>query len=385
MRDELITVRRYLHARPELSFQEKETAAYLSERLTSWGIEHRSGIGGYGIMGVIRGQHADSKTIALRADMDALAIAEQNRVPYKSLNEGVMHACGHDLHMSCLLGCIKILDGLKDRFRGTVKFIFQPAEETLPGGAEKMIAEGVLENPAPELIFAQHVYPELEAGQAGFRSGPYMASSDEVTLLVKGKGGHAAIPARRDDTVLAAARILLALEENINKNKSQDIPSILAFGRFAADGTYNVIPSEVLLRGTLRTFDEKWREKAHSLIRSTAQTVAAGFGLRCEVQIRKGYPALANDPEATALARSAAEDYLGKDNVKELDIRMTVEDFARYAQLVPACFFRLGTENAAKGISANLHTANFDVDEASIETGTGLMTWIALKALQTND
>ena len=379
---ELLKIRHYLHAHPEISFQEKETAIYLSEILSKWGIEHQTNIGGYGIVGLIQGRNPEKKTIALRADMDALAIDEQNTIPYKSLNTGVMHACGHDVHMSCLLGTVKILNDLKHTFEGTVKFIFQAAEEELPGGSIKMIEEGVLENPKVEAIFAQHVFPELEAGQVGFKSGKYMASSDEVKIFVRGKGGHAAIPAQRDDTVLAAAKIILELEKVLNENKPEEVPSILAIGRFIADGTYNVIPSEVQLLGTFRTFSETWRTQAHQLIRETLERVASSYGINVEVAIRKGYPFLINNEALTEKARQIAIDYLGEENVKDLEIRMTVEDFARYGQIIPACFYRLGTGNKSKGINSNLHTPTFDVDEKSIETGTGLMVWVALKNLE---
>jgi amidohydrolase len=380
--EQLTTIRHYLHAYPELSFQEKETAAYLSNLLNSWGIEHQTNVGGHGIVGLIRGKNPDKKVIALRADMDALAIDEQNQIPYKSLNKGVMHACGHDVHMSCLLGAVKILNDLKNDFEGSIKFIFQPAEEELPGGAIKMIEEGVLENPGVEAILAQHVFPELEAGQVGFKSGMYMASSDEVKLFVRGKGGHAAIPAKRDDTVLAAARLILKLEEVLKKKEPKDVPSILAIGRFMADGTYNVIPSEVQLLGTFRTFSESWREEVHGLIRETAERIASEYGLSIEVAIRKGYPFLVNDEELTQIAREAAIEFLGEENVKDLEIRMTVEDFARYSQIIPACFYRLGTGNKSKGITSNLHTQTFNVDEKSIATGTGFMVWLALKNLK---
>ena len=379
--EQLIKIRHHLHAHPEISFQEKETAAYLSKILSSWGIEHQNNIGGYGIVGLIQGRNPDKKIIALRADMDALAIDEQNQIPYKSLNAGVMHACGHDMHMTCLLGTVKILNNLKNDFEGTVKFIFQPGEEELPGGSIKMIEEGVLKNPDVEAIFAQHVFPELEAGEVGFKSGMYMASSDEVKLFIRGKGGHAAIPNNRDDTVLAAAQLILELEKVLNANKPQDVPSILAIGRFIANGTYNVIPSEVQLLGTFRTFSESWRIEAHQLIKETAKKVALSYGINAEVVIRKGYPFLINNEKLTQKARQAAIEFLGKENVKDLEIRMTVEDFARYGQLIPACFYRLGTGNKSKGITSNLHTPTFNVDEKSIETGTGLMVWMALKNL----
>ncbi len=343
------------------------------------------GIGGYGITGLIEGKNPSKKVIALRADMDALPISEENEFPYKSINKGVMHACGHDVHMTCLLGAVKILHELRNDFEGTVKFIFQPAEELVPGGALRMINEGILENPAPEAICAQHVFPDLEVGQLGFRSGLYMASSDEVNLYIRGKGGHAAIPDTYDNTILAAAQILVDLNKVITENKSEKIPTVLAFGRLIGDGACNLIPSEVKINGTFRTFDEAWRKKAHALIIQTAQQTAASFGTNCEVVIDKGYPFLVNDEKVTRIAKEAAIEFLGIENVKNLEIRMTVEDFARYTQIIPGCFYRLGTANHAKGISSNLHTSTFNVDEKSIEIGTGFMIWNALAQLKTQN
>jgi amidohydrolase len=381
--DFLVGIRRHLHTYPELSEHEHKTAAYISALLDKWNIPHQTGIGGYGITGFIEGNKPSKKVIALRADMDALPITEENDLPYKSVNKGVMHACGHDVHMTCLLGAVKILNELKNDFEGIIKFIFQPAEELVPGGALRMINEGVLENPAPEAICAQHVFPDLEVGQLGFKSGLYMASSDEVNLYIRGKGGHAAIPDTYDNTILAAAQILVDLNKMIVENKSEKTPTVLAFGRLIGDGACNLIPSEVKINGTFRTFNEAWRKKAHALIIQTAQKTAAVYGTTCEVVIDRGYPFLINDDNVTRIARNAAIDFLGKENVKDLDLRMTVEDFSRYTQLIPGCFYRLGTANHAKGISSNLHTSNFDVDEKSIEIGTGFMIWNALTQLKT--
>jgi amidohydrolase len=378
----LIEIRRHLHANPEISEQEQKTANYLSNLLNNWKIEHQTGIGGYGLSGLIKGKNPDKKIIALRADMDALPIKEENDLPYKSVNEGVMHACGHDVHMTCLLGAVKILNEINNYFEGTIKFIFQPAEELLPGGALRMIEEGILKNPTPDAIFAQHVFPDLEVGQLGFRSGLYMASSDEVNLYIKGRGGHAALPKSYDNTILAAAQILVDLNKIIQLKKSIEIPTVLAFGKLIGDGACNMIPAEVNIHGTFRTFDEKWREEAHKLIIKTAKETAASFGTKCEVVIDKGYPFLVNDNKITSIAKSAAIEFAGKENVKELDIRTTVEDFARYTQLIPGCFYRLGTANHKKGINSNLHTATFDVDEKSIEIGTGFMIWNALAQLK---
>ncbi len=382
---ELIAIRRHLHAHPELSFEEKSTAAYISQLLTSWGIEHETGVGGNGIVGLIKGNNPDKKVIALRADMDALPISEQNDCDYKSTNDGVMHACGHDVHMTCLLGAAKILTQMRDRFEGTIKLIFQHAEETVPGGAIQMIEAGALENPRPSAIFGEHVFPELEAGKVGFRSGQYMASNDEITIYVNGRGGHAAMPERFDDTVLASAHILIALQRIVSRNSHPQTPTVLSFGKIVTNGAMNILPEQVSLHGTFRTFGEEWRHKAHQLIIETAENTAKANGCTCEVEIKKGYPFLVNDEKLTLAARNAAIQYLGGENVVELEMRMTAEDFSRYSQIIPATFYRLGTANSEKGIVSNLHTPTFDVDEKSIETGAGLMAYIALQELTTDN
>lgn len=379
---QLLDIRRHLHANPELSFQEKSTARFISDKLSEWEIEHQTGVGGNGIVGLIKGKNPESKVIALRADMDALPIVEQNNVPYKSLNEGVMHACGHDVHMTSLLGASKILNELTEQFEGTVKLIFQHAEETVPGGAIEMIEAGAIENPSPSAIFGQHVFPEIEAGKVGFRSGRYMASNDEITLYVRGRGGHAAMPERVDDTVLASAHILVALQRIVSRTSSPLVPTVLSFGKIVTNGAMNVLPEQVSIHGTFRTFSESWREEAHRLIIETAEHTAKANGCTCEVEIKKGYPFLVNDERLTEQTRLAAIEYLGSENVMELDMRMTAEDFSRYSQIMPACFYRLGTANKEKGINSHLHTPTFNVDEKSLEIGAGLMAWIAVKGLK---
>ncbi|MFK5856131.1 MAG: M20 family metallopeptidase [Bacteroidota bacterium] len=378
---QLLSIRRHLHANPELSFNEENTSKYISKLLSEWNIPHQTGIGGFGIVGLIKGKNPKSKVIALRADMDALAIDEQNDIDYKSLNSGIMHACGHDVHMTCLLGTIKILNDNTGSFEGTIKFIFQPAEENLPGGALKMIEDGVLKNPIPKLIFAQHVFPDLEVGKIGVRSGVYMASSDEINLKITGVGGHAAIPGTFDDTVLATSSIIVALQQIVSRHAPPNIPSVLSFGKVIADGAYNVIPSEVFVSGTFRTFNEEWRNKVYKLIKSISQSTASAHNTKCEVVINKGYPVLVNDDKTTEIFKNAAIEFVGQENVVDIDIRMTVEDFARYTQLIPGCFYRLGTANKEKGITSNLHTSTFNIDEKSIEIGTGLMIWTAIAAL----
>jgi amidohydrolase len=379
---EIIQIRRYLHEHPELSGNEVLTAAYISELLKSWGIAHRTGIAGNGILAVINGDKPGNKVIAYRADLDALPVKEANKVPYASKNKGVMHACGHDVHMACLLGAAKILKSFEPELSGTIKFIFQPSEEKYPGGALPMIKAGVLENPRPEMIIGQHVFPELEAGKIGLRSGQYMASTDEVHLVVQGKGGHAAIPHKVVDPVLIASHIIVALQQIVSRNAQPTVPSVLSFGRIIGDGLANVIPDEVLVSGTMRTFDESWREEMKKRIKTMATSIAEGMGGKCKVTINKGYPFVYNDPATTAKVRAYAEEYLGKDNVVELDMRMTAEDFSYFAKEVPGCFYRLGVMNEALGITSNLHSSTFDVDESSLEAGVGLVVWIITNELK---
>lgn len=379
MQQELIAVRRHLHMYPELSMQEEKTSAFIQSKLKEYGIPFTAGIAVHGVVGLIKGKNPEKKVIALRADMDALPILEKNQTGYTSQNPGVMHACGHDVHMTSLLGAAKIINELRDSFEGTVKLIFQPSEEKFPGGASIMIKEGVLENPVPSTMFGQHVLPALEAGKVGMKPGKYMASTDEVYLTVKGRGGHGATPELNVDPVLIAAHILVALQQIVSRNAPPQLPAVLSFGRFIAEGRTNIIPNEVKLDGTLRTFDEKWRMEAHQKITKMATSIAEGMGGTCEVFIDKGYPFLVNDEQTTAKAKLYAAEYLGSENVMDLDLRMTAEDFAYFSQSVPSCFYRLGIRNENRGIIHNLHTDQFDVDESSLETGAGLMAWMAIR------
>ncbi|HRZ41529.1 MAG TPA: amidohydrolase [Bacteroidales bacterium] len=378
---ETIAIRRHLHTHPELSGQEAMTAAFVANRLEQMQIPFRSGVGGFGLVAHIRGSLTGDACAALRADMDALPIEEKNDVSYRSQNPGVMHACGHDAHTAALLGAAKILHELRDSFGGTVKLIFQPSEERFPGGAKAMIAEGALMDPAPRCIFGAHVFPELEAGEAGSAAGPYMASTDEVYLTVKGKGGHAATPHQNTDPVVIGAQILLNLQQVVSRLAPPVIPTVLSFGRFIANGRTNIIPHEVKLEGTLRTFDEQWRAEAHRHITRIAQQTAASMDGVCEVFIDKGYPFLVNDPAVTELFNTTAKAYLGDGKVHTLEQRMTAEDFAYFAQHTPSCFYRIGTASRKKGITANLHTPEFNIDEKSLETASGLMAALAIDAL----
>jgi amidohydrolase len=378
---DLVANRRHLHANPELSFQEYQTAAFIQERLKSWGIPFKAPVAGTGVVGTIEGRNPQKKVFALRADMDALPILEANDVPYKSKNDGVMHACGHDVHTTSLLGAARILNELKDSFEGTVRLIFQPGEELLPGGASLMIKEGVLKNPEPAAIVGQHVMPLIPAGKVGFREGMYMASTDELYVTVKGKGGHAAMPEQNIDPVLITAHILVALQQIVSRVANPKVPTVLSFGKIIANGATNVIPNEVHIEGTFRTMDEAWRAEAHKRMKKMAESIAEGMGGECDFDIQKGYPYLENDPELTRQARAAAVEYLGEENVVDLDLWMAAEDFSYYSHEVDSCFYRLGTRNEKRGITSSVHSPTFDVDEKALPIGAGLMAWITLKQL----
>jgi amidohydrolase len=378
---DVVANRRHLHSNPELSFHEVATSAYVAAKLDALGIPYQR-MADNGLVGLIQGGKPGSGVVALRGDMDALPITEVNDVPYKSQNVGVMHACGHDVHTSSLLGTATILTKLKDEFGGTVKLIFQPAEEKLPGGASLMIKEGVLENPKPQAVIGQHVMPLIDAGKVGFRSGKYMASTDELYVTIKGKGGHGAQPQQNVDPVIIMAHILTALQQVVSRFADPKSPSVLSFGKVIANGATNVIPNEVYLEGTFRTMDEAWRKEAHIKMKKMAEGIAESMGGSCDFNIMHGYPFLINEPVLTASARSHAEDYLGKENVVDLDIWMAAEDFAYYSQVADSCFYRLGTRNEARGITSSVHTPTFDVDESALELSTGLMAYIAVKQLE---
>ena len=380
---EIVNMRRHIHANPELSYEEFNTAKYVASKLREFGLNPVEGIANTGVVCLIEGKDKDSRVIALRADMDALPILEQNDVPYKSKNDGVMHACGHDVHTSSLLGVSWILNQLRDEFSGTVKLIFQPGEEKTPGGALLMINEGVLQNPAPSQILGQHVMPQLPVGKVGFKPGLYMASADEIYLKVIGKGGHAAMPDINTDPIIIASTILVALQQVVSRHANPKIPSVLSFGKFIANGATNVIPDEVYIEGTFRTLDESWRASAHEKIRKIAESVGEGMGAKVDLNIVKGYPFLKNNPELTEKTRNLAIEYLGQENVVDLDIWMAAEDFAYYTQHIDACFYRLGVANESKNITSSVHTPTFNIDENALELGPGLMAWLAINHLNT--
>jgi len=378
--DQVVATRRHLHAHPELSFHEVATSAYVAARLDELGIPYER-MADNGLVGLLKGDKPSDKVVALRADMDALPITEVNEVPYKSQNPGVMHACGHDVHTSSLLGTATILSQLKEQFAGTIKLIFQPAEEKLPGGANLMIQQGVLENPKPQAVIGQHVMPLIDAGKVGFRAGKYMASTDEIYVTVKGKGGHGAQPQQNIDPVIITAHILTALQQVVSRFADPKSPSVLSFGKVIANGATNVIPNEVYLEGTFRTMDEAWRKEAHIRMKKMAEGIAESMGGSCDFNIVNGYPFLINEEKLTGLVRGYAEDYLGKENVIDLDIWMAAEDFAYYSQAADSCFYRLGTRNESRGITSSVHTPTFDVEESALAISTGLMAYMAIKQL----
>lgn len=376
----VIDYRRHLHAHPELSFREYNTAEFIKKQLTKMNISWKP-MAGTGVIAIIKGDILSEKTIALRADMDALPITEANQVEYVSENIGVMHACGHDAHTASLLGTAMILENLKPYYGGTIKLIFQPAEEKLPGGAGMMIKEGVLDNPKPDAVIGQHVSPFIDTGKIGIRKGKFMASMDELFVTIHGKGGHGAQPHKNIDPVIIAAQTLLSLQQIVSRMANPVLPTVLSFGKVIADGAINIIPDKVYMEGTFRTLDESWRKEAHVRMKQIAESIAQSMGGRCEFIINEGYPFLVNEEKLTEEVMNAAKEYLGNDNVEDLDIWMAAEDFARYSQLTASCFYLLGTGNKEKGIVSSLHTSGFDIDESALSVSTGLMAYIAVRQL----
>ncbi|MFO7616374.1 MAG: M20 family metallopeptidase [Bacteroidales bacterium] len=374
---EIIQIRRALHSNPELSFKEYDTAELIEEILLSWNIES-SRIADTGVTALIKG-NGKGRYVVLRADMDALPITQESDKPYQSKNPGIMHGCGHDVHAASLLGTAKILHNLRHSFKGTVRLLFQPGEELLPGGALKILESGLLDQPKPDCIIAQHVYPELPAGEAGFRGGAYMASADEIYIEIRGIGGHGGLPHKLIDPVLIASNLVVNLQHVITRRLPAEIPAVLSFGKFDAPGATNVIPPVVKLEGTFRTFDETWRKKAHEEILKTAEGLVKAMGGEVSCRIVEGYPALTNDPGTTRQVRDAAVRYLGPEKVRDLQMRMTSEDFARYARVIPGVFYRLGT--GSETTSFPVHHPQFDVDESALTTGMGLMAFMTVDLL----
>ena len=374
---EIKEIRAHFHKNPELSFQEFNTSIFIQNYLKNLGIDFKSGYAKTGIVGKIQGKNPNKKVIALRSDMDALPIEENSTNQYCSINKGIMHACGHDMHMASLLGAAKILHQFKNEWEGTILLLFQPGEELLPGGAKLMMEEGALD-PKPEWILGQHVLPDMPTGTVGFRSGMYMASGDEIYLTIKGKGGHAAMPHKCTDTVLIASHIIVALQQIVSRHGDARIPTVLSFGKMIANGATNIIPNKVNIEGTFRTMNEEWRAKAKQLIKDIAQNTAKGMGGECEVTIKDGYPFLVNHENFTDLAKANAIEYLGKNCVENMEIRMTTEDFGYYSQEYPVSFYRFGVQQNKSG---SLHTPNFQADEKALETSCGLMAWLAISFL----
>jgi amidohydrolase len=379
---EFIEVRHHLHAHPELSYQEFETSKFVQQKLSEYNIPFEVKAT-TGVIGLIKGKNPDSRIVALRGDMDALPINEQNDVPYKSTKQGIMHACGHDVHTTCLVGAARILSETKNEWEGTVKLIFQPGEEKNPGGASLLIKEGVLEKPKPQGIFALHVNPQLEVGRLSFRSGKVMASADELYITIKSKGGHAAAPQLTVDTILVASHLIVALQQVISRNNNPLSPSVLSITSFQGGFTTNVIPSEVKLMGTFRAMDEAWRFKAHDIIRKLSTELVHSMGAEIDLHIDVGYPTVYNNEQLNDVAKKIAAQYMGADKVEETEIRMGAEDFGYYSQQIPGCFFRLGTGNKAKGITSGVHTPHFNIDEDAIEIGIGMMAWLGASAKPT--
>ena len=383
----VLDIRRHLHQHPELSFKEFETSKFIQKQLSDAGILFTKGYVETGIVALIKGKNPDKKTILLRADMDALPIEEKNNVAYKSVNPGVMHACGHDVHSSIALGAAFILNEIKDEFEGTVKIMFQPGEEVLPGGASLMIQAGILENPKVDKAIALHVFPSMEAGKVGFKSGMYMASTDELYITVNGKGGHAAMPAEYINPLLIASEILLEINNHYMKpnalvgKSGENIPTVVAFGKIEGKGATNVIPEKVELAGTFRTMDEQWRESVHQQLNNIVKTISQKYNVESVLRIEKGYPFLVNDKDLTNSCFASAQNFLGKENVEELPLRMTAEDFAFITQKVPSCFFRLGTANKEQGITSGVHTPTFNIDESALELGVGLIASLTVNEL----
>ncbi len=379
--NEMVLIRRHLHQFPELSFEEHKTSAYIRNILDSWGIEYTFPFVKTGMLARIKGDKP-GKRIALRTDMDALPIIENSGLDFQSSHRGVMHACGHDVHMTSLLGSIRLLNQMKHLIEGEVLFVFQPGEEKIPGGAKLMLEEGLFKDQPPDMIIAQHVLPDMEAGHVGFKPGIYMASSDEIYITVNGKGGHGALPRHINDPVLMASHILIALQQEIKRKSPGNVPTVISFGKVEANGAVNVIPNKVHLEGTFRTMNEPWRQEAHLMIKQIASGIASSMGGFCDVEIRSGYPVLHNDEKITLESKLKAIEMLGPDRVEEMEIRMTAEDFAWFAQTIPGMMYRLGVKESGTDQVFPLHTPGFRVDESALKTGITMLTSLSIELLK---
>ncbi len=379
IRSEIVNIRRYLHQNPELSFHEFNTSRFIKSKLDELQIPWRS-VAGTGVLAEINGNLGTGKVVALRADIDALAIEDKKICDYRSQNKGIMHACGHDAHTSMLLGVAYLLKKIQPNLKGTVKLIFQPAEEIIPGGAIQVINDGALIEPDVDLIIGQHVTPLLPAGKVGIRKGIFMASMDEISILIKGKGGHGAEPHRVIDPVLAASSAVVMLQQLVSRKNNPATPSVLSFGKFIANGTINIIPDEVVIEGTFRTMNEKWRGEALQKIRQITSSIVEGLGCSCEIKIRNGYPSLSNPVNIVEKTEEYMKNFLGELNIVDSEIWMASEDFSYYAEATNSIFYLLGV--GYKGAKATpLHTSQFDINEDALEVGIGLMAYITLKYL----
>ena len=378
--EKIKSYREHLHQNPELSYKEFNTMEYVAAKLKDIGIPYEKGVAGTGIIGIIRSsKHSENQAcIGLRADLDALPIQEQNTASYKSKVEGVMHACGHDVHTSILLGAAEILFELREDLEHPVKLIFQPGEEKNPGGASLLIEAGVLENPKVKEMYALHVFPELEVGKLALRPGLNMASCDELHLEIIGVGGHGAMPEKCINPILIGSEFIIEAQNIIHKSCPKEVPCVISFGHFDALGATNVIPERAEIKGTFRTMNEEWREKAAILLMDLANNLENKYKGNVNLIVSKGYPFLKNDDELTEKLKTKFESFFGPEKIEGLALRMTSEDFSFYSQTIPVCFFRLGVGNKEKGIIYSVHHPKFDVDSACLKTGMLAMIQVAL-------
>lgn len=380
--DEIISIRRHIHQYPELAFNEYKTADYIIEQLKKLNISIIKRFANTGICAILEGNNPNGKTIAFRSELDALPIFEKIQSNFTSQHPGIMHACGHDIHMACLLGIAKIMSKLRSHFNGKIMFIFQPSEEVLPGGAIQMIKEGIFNEIKPDYLISQHVAPEIETGKIGIKSGMMMASVDELFITIKGKGGHAAIPNKITDTIYIASQVIISLQQITSRLANPIIPTVLSFGKISAEGATNIIPDEVKIAGTFRTTDEKWRQDALQKITEITHSIAKTYGGDAEIIIQKGYPALFNNTELTEKIKKISSSFLGEKNILKLKKEMIAEDFSYFTEIIPSCMLRLGIKQNNKQPTNNLHSPSFNPDEKSILIGCGLMSWICYSLIQ---
>ncbi len=378
----VVADRRDLHQHPELAFQEVRTAGIVADRLRALGVEDvRTGIAQTGVTGLIRGAQGDGKTVLLRADMDALPILEENEVDYVSQNPGVMHACGHDAHTAMLLGVTRLLLDRRDDFAGTVKVLFQPAEESPPGGAKPMIEAGVLEDPPVDAVFGIHVAQEHPVGEIRLRPGPAMAAADRFTIRIRGKGGHGARPQSTIDPIVIGAHIVTALQTLVSRSVDPTEEAVVTVGVFKAGEAFNVIPDTAELGGTVRTFTPENRDLLEERIGTLARGIAQAMGAEIDYAYTRGYPATVNDSEMTELVREEAAKVVGADHVVESPLIMGAEDFSYFLEARPGAFWFVGSKNPERGLVWGHHHPKFDLDEAAMAIGMESMASVALRYL----